>query len=749
QDSILNSTVLEEDGFFAFSHLSPGNYTIEVKHWGKIVYAKNWDLKEDIDLGEIKVAVEKEIQQVTVTGNKKLIERKVDRMVFNVENSVFSSGGDVLDLLKVTPRVKVVNDQIELIGKSSLKVMVNDRLIPLSGDDLVNYLKSISSADVKNIEVITTPPAQYEAEGNSGLINIQLKKAKKDSWSSTIRTSYQQGFYGYGRAGGNFNYNKKKLTLGVSANYGNGLSQGIEKRKVFYPSQLWNEKDVGKYYENSVNSRFVVDYQLTPKWNTGIQYLINYSNPHSNSNDQTRLCAYGKKLDSLLQTHNHQESISRLNSVNGYSHFAIDSLGRKLKVNFDYFNYNKENEINYFTNTYDDTMKRIYSYFPVENRGTLEINNYSGKVDMEYPMKNIKLEYGTKVSFTKTESGLKNSRLKNGNSESTNKDNFNYTENTQAVYISVNKELKKWDFKAGLRMENTQTCGNSKITHQKNKNNYVKLFPTFYALYKANDNNSYSLSYSRRIERPDYNSVNPFRYYSNPYSYSEGNPFLKPILSHNIEFSYDYKGMLQSTFYYLIIKDSYSLLTRIDENNYIQYTKSENYFNTSAYAIYERFSYNKLKWLQASVGAIGQYLYTKSQAYPVTPKSQEGFYVQFETTNAFVFDEQQNYSSGFTYYYSTPSKSGDIGNGKEKNQLDLFFKAQVFNKKMQISLNINNILKDYDYRVIKIRNGIKSYNRGYYDSRYIRLSLSYKLGSSTIKTKNIEESNAEEKNRIH
>ena len=115
QDSILNSTVLEEDGFFAFSHLSPGNYTIEVKRWGKIVYAKNWDLKEDIDLGEIKVSLEKEIQQITVTGNKKLIERKVDRMVFNVENSVFSSGGDVLDLLKVTPRVKVVNDQIELI----------------------------------------------------------------------------------------------------------------------------------------------------------------------------------------------------------------------------------------------------------------------------------------------------------------------------------------------------------------------------------------------------------------------------------------------------------------------------------------------------------------------------------------------------------------------------------------------------------------------------------------------------------
>ena len=115
QDSLLNSTVLEEDGFFVFSHLSPGNYTIEVKQWGKIVYEKNWDVQKDIDLGEIKVSLEKEIQQITVTGNKKLIERKVDRMVFNVENSVFSSGGDVLDLLKVTPRVKVVNDQIELI----------------------------------------------------------------------------------------------------------------------------------------------------------------------------------------------------------------------------------------------------------------------------------------------------------------------------------------------------------------------------------------------------------------------------------------------------------------------------------------------------------------------------------------------------------------------------------------------------------------------------------------------------------
>jgi len=143
-----------------------------------------------MDLGIIKIKTSGTLQTVTVTAQRPLIERKIDRLVFNVENSVAATGGDALDALKVTPGIQVQNNQIGMIGKSGLAVMINDRILNLSGDDLINYLKSIKSDDIQSIEVITTPPAKYDAEGNSGIINIKLKKAAPNSWSASISGAY-------------------------------------------------------------------------------------------------------------------------------------------------------------------------------------------------------------------------------------------------------------------------------------------------------------------------------------------------------------------------------------------------------------------------------------------------------------------------------------------------------------------------------------------------------------------------------
>jgi hypothetical protein len=155
--------------------------------------------------------LEKQIQEVEIQAKKKLVERKIDRLVFNVENSISAIGGDALDALKITPGLRVHNDKISMIGKSGMSVMVDDKLIQLSGEDLINYLKTISSDNIKSIEVITTPPAKYDAEGNSGIVNIKLKKTKPNQWSASFKSSYIQSTYPKGSVGGNFNYKKNKF----------------------------------------------------------------------------------------------------------------------------------------------------------------------------------------------------------------------------------------------------------------------------------------------------------------------------------------------------------------------------------------------------------------------------------------------------------------------------------------------------------------------------------------------------------
>lgn len=748
RDSIVGKVIVKEEGRFCFDHLSLGNYNLIIKESEEVLYAQSLELKEDTDLGILSIRTPNELQEILVTGKKRLIDKKVDRTIYNIENSIGSAGTDVLDILHLMPGIEVRNNQLFLTGKSSVKVMIDDKILYLNGDDLFNYLKSIPSDQVKNIEVITTPPSQYDAEGNSGLININLKKIKKDFWASNLTSSYKQGYYASGNFGANFTYSKNKINLGLSSNYSNGNYKNLKKSKVYYPEQLWDEKETGKNYQNILSSKFLLDYQLTSKWNSGIQYLLNYSEPHSRYKDITNFHTYENKLDSLLRTKSYENSTKRLNSLNWYSHFTIDSLGKKIKLNFDYFNYNTEKKYNYLTRSYRTHNDLITRYFPVENKGSLDIDNYSGRVDIDYPLSFISLQYGAKISFTKTKSSLRNYLTKGENViEKMHQDDFIYKENSQALYVSASKEMKKWDIQLGIRMENTQTRGNSISLNERNKNNYLKFFSTLYILYKANENNSYSFTYSRRIDRPDYNSVNPFRNYSNPYQYSEGNPFLKPVINNSIELSYYYKDIIQTILQFMIQKDNFNDVTYLDKDSYIQATKVENYFDNYGVGIIQSFTYTKLNWLQSNLMLVGGYLYLKSKIYPITDKSQEGFMGRIQANNTFILNKSKTLSADLIISYY-PRSQGALSTNYSLTQMDMFFKAQLLDKKMQLSLQVTNLFNADQFRNKSTNNGISAKYRGYYESPSIRISLSYKLGSSTVKEKNIEGSNTEDQNRI-
>ena len=684
--------------------------------------------------------LEKQIQEVEIKAKKKLIERKVDRLVFNVENSISATGGDALDALKVTPGIRVQNDKISMIGKSGMSVMVDDKVIQLSGEDLINYLKSITSDNIKSIEVITTPPAKYDAEGNSGIVNIKLKKAKLNQWSASFKSSYIQSTYPKGSVGGQFNYQKNKFSLYSNLSYTNGSNAPVEINNVYYDTGLWNEESKRRDFQKSLAGRIGINYKITDNWNIGIQYLGNTNKPSINENILTTIYNPDNTFNSFIKTISDSKNKNNNHSLNFNSDIELDSLGRKMSVNFDYFGY-KNNENRNF-NTID--------LLSANNTSEQNIENYSAKIDFEHPFSWIELSYGAKFSFIKTDSDVNYFDTTAGTPvfDATQSNTFQYKENTQSFYASGTKKISdKWETQLGLRLENTQTQGLSLTLNQKNKNNYTKFFPTFYITYTPDEKNSISLNYNKRINRPSYNRLNPFRWYSNPYSYVEGNPFLQPSFSNNLELNYTFDDNWTNSIYFSHTKNGFEQLTIVDNSTNIQKTVAENFFNTSVIGISESYTFNKLKWLSSTLSFDWSYNWAKS-LIPITNQNLKGANAYFSISNDFILNKNKTLLFNISYWYNFKGVS-DLDKNSAYSQLDTSFKYLTLDKKLQISLNVNDILKTNKPIYTSYTNNTQIDYKNYYDLRMFRITISYAFGNKNIEVERKELGNEEEKERIN
>ena len=741
QDSIaVKSEFSNAQGLFSIQ-ATHGNYIIQVRHLKDIIYSKNIDLHRGINLGNIKVNSIQEIKEVVVEGKKKLIERKVDRLVFNVENFISATGGDALDALRLTPSIRVKNDQISMIGKSGMSVMVDDRLIQLSGDDLINFLKTIKSDNIKSIEVITTPPAKYDAEGNSGIVNIKLKKAKLNQWNTSLRSSYIQSTYPKGSFGGSFDYQKNKFSLYSDLNYINGSNLPIQTNQIYYATGLWDEISQIRNYQNSLNTRIGINYKMTDRWNMGIQYLGNFNKPNIKENILTTVYnADDSSVNSYIKTLSDSENKNDNHSINLNSIIEMDTIGRKMILNLDYFKY--KNNLNRNFSTID--------LVSANNTSLQDIENYSAKLDFEHPLKWVNLSYGGKLSFIKTNSNVNYFDTTTGNPvfDPTQSNIFEYKENTQAVYISGNKKIsEKWQTQLGFRLENTQTQGYSQTLNQKNNNDYTKLFPTFYITYTPTEKNTFSLSYNKRINRPSYGILNPFRWYKNPFSYVEGNPFLKTSFSDNIELSYTRNDNWSNTLYFSHTKNGFEQLTLIDNNTNIQRTVAENLFNTSVFGISESYTFKKIKWLSSTFSFNWNYSWSKS-LIPITNQNLNGANAYFSTNNDFVLNKSKTLLFNISYWYNFKGVS-DLDKNNAYSQLDTSIKYLVLDKKLQISFNVNDILGSNRPIYTSYTDNTQIDYKNYYDVRLFRLSLTYNFGNKNINIEKKEFGNEEEKNRAN
>ncbi len=742
-------TITDATGAFTIAVETGVQYTLQVFYVGEELHQQAVTIAADTDLGTIQVQKAQQLDEVIIAAKKKLIERKIDRLVFNVESSTKASEGDALEVLKVTPGVRVQNDNITMIGKSNMRVMINNKMVQLSEEDLANFLRSVSSEDIKNIEVITTPPAKYEAAGNSGLINITLKQAKQDSWNAQLKSYFRQRRFASGSVGGSFNFNKNGFSVASSVNYRDGDYYQEQDDYAFFPDGVWHTASPFKANVSGLNARIDLAYTITPSWSMGAQYLYNSTNyavtdaPITTVRDNNTNAVLRS-----LESDGTMDLSPEIHSLNYNNEIKLDTLGRNIVINLDYFTYNNPDTKTYDGNSVINTPP-LEQFYRGINTNEQDVTNYSGKIDVDYPTTWAKFSFGGKLSTSTSlndivffNSGLVDSPVTALPLAS---NDFEYNEDIQAAYVSMNKKIgEKWEAQLGLRFEATQTNSASDNLNLDFDNDYEQLFPTAYLSYQATDNATLALNYSKRIKRPSFFELNPNIYFVNPFQTIEGNAFLQPAFIDNVELTHTYKNFVTKA-YFSYEDEMFSQVPLPNAStNVIRFT-NENFINTHRFGISENYTFDKISWWSSNNSFDINYSVSEF-TLEQDEEDQKGVNATFSTYNDITLNSDKTVLLGVNYWYAFPGVNG-IFDTKSASSFSLSLQWLLMNKDLSISLRGDDLFKSSAERTETTVNGVFQTARYYYDSRYFQLSVSYKFGNKDIKAKRHATGNKEEKGR--
>ena len=748
---IIDEISTDEKGVFTAT-LDNGTYTIRVEEVGVLLHSQEIVLDNNQDLGLIIVqkAENVSLKETVVKSQKKLIEKQVDRIIFNADLAEGAKGGDALDLLKLAPRVKVDNDVVSIIGKSNLRVMVDDRLLEMSGEQLTNYLKTLRADDIEKIEIITNPPAKYQATGNSGILNIVLKSGKKNSWNGTLNSSFNHYNKPFLSNSASFNYRKNKWTVLSNIFQGFGRFESDGRSDIYFTNknELWSELERNQGKHKNLGGKLGLDYKISDKITTGFTadfYKGNNDN-FGQTNTPRKTIDTNELLSYILNDRKGTNGDVNYNTLNYHFIYKMDTIGKKLTVDFDWVNFkNKTTSVS--SNRFYDAENQIIDSLYQGNRSLSDqkANNYSLNVDMEHPINKWKFNYGGRYSWTKNNSNNLFYNTSSGTPiyDAKQSNGFYYDENILAFYASVDKEIsEKWSAKVGLRYENTDATGFSPQENQHDKYKYDGFFPTAYLMYKAAENHTLSVNVGRRIDRPAMGQLNPFRTIYSPYSFAQGNPNLKPSYSYNYELEYAYKDLAITTLYYRKSTDEIDQVIVVDPIHTTQNWMPYNYVNSESYGLSENINFKLLKWWKVNAGI--DIYYKKSKGIiPEFNYTLDGFNGEFRLTNNLELNKAKTILFNHTTTFNTAGNNG-LNKSRSTSWTALGIRTLFLDKKLELSFNVNNVFKNRAWQDTSYSNDTKTVYTGQ-SVRFYRVGLTYNFGKSF----NIEQSkSSSEKNRL-
>lgn len=743
KDSALVKTdVTDKNGNFEISTAKEGSFLLSYSSVGfEPQYSAVFEKRSGESFNAKEVALANgtgKLKEVTIVARKPMIEVKADKTVFNVEASINAQGSNALELLQKSPGVQVDNnDNISMKGKTGVRVYIDGKMQQLDTKDLAAYLRSINSNDIEAIEMISNPSAKYDASGNAGIVNIRLKKNKKFGTNGSVNLGFVQGITPKGNGSVNLNYRDKKVNVFGNVGGNIGIYENTMDLYRIQKDTLYNQKTVMKSDDKSFNVKGGVDFFVNNKSTIGVMGTGNFSRSDWKSD--------GKSVVSYVPTNTYQYDLVAKNTVPNRRTNANFNLNYRyadtsgLEINFDA-------DYGIFRGKGNSVQPNKYEYpNPLENALVVNRNNtptnidiYTAKIDFEQRLGKGKLGYGLKTSFVSTKNTFdfftdsatdKPVMILDRSSQ------FTYKENVNAGYINYQQQLnEKWSIQVGLRGEQTNSDGrltraNDSIgPDDRVKRNYFNLFPSAAVTWNINQKHSLNLTYSRRIDRPTYQDLNPFENKLDELTYERGNPFLRPQYTHNVELTHTFMGFINTTLGYSYVNDFATMATDT--------VKNATYVQQKNLASQQIISFNigaptPIKpWWNGYVNLWVNYQQFRGKVGENDVKENLPMYGAYLQQS---FNLGKDYSTELSGWFNGPSIWGGTWKVDPMGGLDFGIQKLLLQKRASLKLSVTDMLFTNPWNSVNDFGGLYVKGRGQWESRTFRVNFTWRFGSNQIK----------------
>ncbi|MDP5092566.1 MAG: TonB dependent receptor [Polaribacter sp.] len=749
----IKAAITDIKGEFMLQNIAKGKYQLKISSLGfKESISAPFEITANkiFEVIQLEIAIE-ELNEVVLKTEKPMIQVLADKTVFNIQNTINTAGDSGFDLLRKAPGVVVDNnDNVIVEGKNGVLFYIDGKPSVLRGEDLSNFLKTLQAADIDSIEIITQPSSKYDAEGNAGIINIILKRDKSLGINGSVTSGYTQGDFARFNNAVSFNNRNKKTSLYGSISNGVGTSFGFLNLYRIQNNTIFDAKTETVYDYNNTNTRFGFDFYADKKSTFGIILSGNFSDSFSDSNSRTPITPQNQQNPNNILVAGSDSDSNVYNLYSNINYVYNDKNGTTLNVDVDFGRYKSDRENlqpNFYFNGNETTVIRQNTFF-ILSPTTIDL--FSTKVDYEQNFLKGKLSFGAKISKINTENKFEFYNRENQNDvlDNTRSNDFEYDEIINAAYINFNKNIKKINFQLGFRIENTISEGRLTSTQNNNNDivsrNYSDFFPSGGITYLVNSKNSLALNYSKRIQRPNYQNLNPFEYRIDELSFSKGNPFLQPQYTSNIKLSHTYNNKLTTSISYSFVSDFFAQVTEDGGNNQ-NFINERNVANQKVLNLGISYPSKFTNWWSYYIS-----INTSRSIYEATnddflgiSQNSLSFYAQntFKLPNDFRFE--------ISGWYSSPSIWSGTYRTKSLGSLNIALQKKFLNDKLNVSIGADDILFTSPWSGTTQFGDLFIDGSGGGDSRQFKINLTYNFGSNEVKKERNRKTGIEdEKERI-
>lgn len=674
----------------------------------------------------------KSIETVTIKANKPLLKRKIDRLEFSIDKTPLQNL-NAWDILKSTPNILVKNDELSVRGNSQIIVTINDKKTLMTQEQLKQLLENTDGNNVSSVEVITNPPAKYEAQG-SAIINIKMKQNVLSGYKGRISTRYTQSTYAKGLIGTSQSYNTDKWQLTGNYNFVTGDYVRynfdvvtFDKDKTRWESDMVRKTLAHEQHVYNFSGQYTVDSLSTVQFG-----FDGYNAPNNNGHYNVPTNIYSTDNDQLQSNYLTSNKKSQYdNSFNSYlvydKKFGNHNLTWTNNSSVKRFKENQDIETLLNFEGQPESKNRF------ANNSIQDISLLASQLDYRFSNDKLTLESGLKYSFVKNKNDLDFFDGTNGNliQDFTKSNVFNYKENILAAYISSEYKWKKWEVKAGLRSETTLIKTNSDNPVVENRTSRTGLFPTFYLMYNLKENQQIGFSYGKRIDRPNYDFLNPSKSYYNLYSYFQGDANLKSTIIHNISLTYTVKDWNFEA-YYSYIKDPSMEISVQNPQTFETVYHYTNIDHGQNLGVNFSKSYSIKPFWKLNLFAMGEYQENYFMGTDNMLYKNEVFFYNANISTQITLDKAKTWDLNVSYVYNSKTIQGSFDISSSQNT-SVIINKKMFDKRLEAGLVLNDIFRTNKNTISTRYADQNQYFKDYRDTQNFMINLKYNFGNQKVK----------------